>query len=118
MELDLETARQVLRDRVCSVCTDRLVDGSCGIEEVRTCAFDAHLPKILDVVNEIRSDDINDYVTAIRERVCSECEGQDEEGDCKYREGVECALDSYLILVIESLEDARDRLAGGDAAPI
>ena len=112
MDLSPEAARAILRERVCSVCTDRLADGSCGLSASRTCAFDKHLDQIVGAVNRVRSPHIQDYVDAIRSDVCTVCE-QDEQGQCEHRSNVECALDAYVILVVEAIEEARNRAQSG-----
>ena len=111
MELSPEAARAILRERVCSVCTDRLADGTCGLSDERTCAFDKHIEQIVAAISRVRSPHVQDYIDAIRSDVCSVCE-QDEEGECEHRTHVECALDAYLILVIEAIEEARNRAPG------
>ncbi|MFQ5506486.1 MAG: hypothetical protein ACE5F1_17085 [Planctomycetota bacterium] len=101
--------RETLRRRVCSVCTDRNVDWSCGLPPPRICPLDRHLPEIVDAVGRVVSDRIEDYVPAIRESVCSICDGQDEDGICRFREGNDCALDAYIVLIVEAIEGARRR---------
>jgi hypothetical protein len=109
MVLTHEAARELLRERVCSVCTDRRSDGSCGISGGRVCAFDKHLDRIVAAIGKVKSDRIQDYVTAIRADVCAFCEGQDETGYCPHRTATECALDAYVVLVVEAIEGARER---------
>lgn len=105
----LTWVREMLRRRVCSVCTDRNVDWSCGLSPPRICPLDRHLPQIVDAVGRVRSDRIEDYVPAIRESVCRVCEGEDADGHCRLREGNDCALDAYIILVVEAIEGVKRR---------
>ena len=94
-----------LRNTVCAVCLDRKDDGSCALSGGRTCGLEAHLPRILEVVQTVHSSRMDEYVEAIRQRVCAVCE-QDAQGVCRAREDGECALDAYLPLVVDALEEA------------
>jgi len=98
-----------LRERVCSVCLDRRDDGSCGLSGGHTCALEAHLPRILEVVQTVHSPRMDEYVEAIRQRVCGVCE-QDAQGGCRARNDGACALDAYLPLVVEAIEEAQRTL--------
>ena len=106
MRLSAEVAREIVRDRVCSVCTDRGTRG-CALPETRPCALDTRLPAILEAMASIRSGSRREYAAAIRRRVCSTCAHQDRAGACHLRSTAQCALDAYLILVIEALSDLR-----------
>ena len=99
-----EALRSALRNHVCSVCVDARDDGSCGTAG-RACALEAHFESIVDTVVIIDSTRMDDYVDAIRERVCSNCLEQDPDGFCARREGDGCALDSYLSLVVDAVEE-------------
>lgn len=90
------------------MCTDRLIDGTCGLTGSRQCAFDKHLQQIVTAIGRVDSPDVQDYIDAIREDVCTVCE-KDQGGPCEHRELADCALDAYLILVIEAIEEARAR---------
>lgn len=94
-----------IRRKVCSVCLDRRDDGSCGLSH-RTCAIEVHLPRVVETVLRIESDRIDEYVAAIEAEVCGRCEsGQGER--CENREKGECALNTYLFLVVEAVQDVR-----------
>ncbi|MBZ5617144.1 MAG: hypothetical protein LAQ69_00225 [Acidobacteriia bacterium] len=53
----------------------------------------------------MESDDINQYLQAIRRNVCSVCIDQARDGSCETRQRVECALDAYLLLVVDAIEE-------------
>ena len=95
--------RDAIQKRVCSVCLDQRDDGSCGLSH-RSCAIEAHLPRIVEAVAAIESDRMDEYVAAIEAEVCAHCE--DGPGPvCRLRERGECALDTYLYLVVEAVEE-------------
>ena len=100
----------VLRDRICGVCTDRAWDGSCGLEEPSDCALFRLLPQVAAAVIATNSDDIQDYIRAIRDRVCSECREEAADGSCPQRQEVRCALDAYLLPVVDAIEEVAHRV--------
>ena len=106
MERSLEELEAAIRATVCRVCTDRNNDGSCGLEDPRSCALFRLFPQVAHAIQTTRSGDIRDYVKAIREHVCSVCRMQDAEGHCETREKVACALDAYLLLVVDAIVEA------------
>jgi hypothetical protein len=109
MERSLEELEQIVRDTVCRVCTDRNVDGSCGLEDPGQCALFRLFPQVAQAIQTTHSDDIRDYVKAIRDQVCSICEQRAADGTCKTREKVACALDAYLLLIVDAIEAATGR---------
>ena len=93
--------------RVCSVCLDRRDDGSCGLTH-RTCAIEAHLPDLVEAVTRVESDRMDEYIAAVEAQVCGRCEKKAGLG-CRFQELGECALDTYLYLVVEAIEEVRGR---------
>lgn len=108
MERSLAELEGIVRERICRACSDRAVDGTCGLEEPSNCALFRLFPQVAAAILSTQSDDILDYVQAIREKVCSVCTGQ-AEGDCRDRREVRCALDAYLLLVVDAIEEATGR---------
>jgi len=109
MERSLEELEKIVRDTICRVCSDRNEDGTCGLEVPGTCALFRMFPQVAHAIQSTHSDDIRDYVQAIRDQVCSVCMGQDADGSCETRENVACALDAYLLLVVDAIEEATGR---------
>ena len=95
----------VLRQRICRFCLDRSETGECGREDPFTCALFRLLPRIVDAIRSVDSGDIREYIEGIRRGVCTVC-AQDASGFCKERQEVRCALDAYLLLVVEAIEEA------------
>jgi hypothetical protein len=96
----------LVRDRICKVCTERTVEGHCGLEEPESCALFRLFPQVARAIDSVNSEDVNDYIAAIRRNVCSVCEEQAADGSCAARQQVQCALDAYLLLVVEAIEEA------------
>ena len=106
MERSLAEVEALVRNRICGVCSDRTVDGTCGLEEPDECALFRLFPQVAQAIQSTHSDDIQDYIDAIRRDVCTVCAAQDNEGHCGLREQVRCSLDAYLLLVVEMIEEA------------
>src|SRR5438128_1737264 len=106
MERSLAELEAIVRNRVCRVCTDRAPSGECGLEEPSSCSLFQLFPHVAKAIQSVTSDDIQPYIEAIRRGVCSGCADQQADGSCETRQQVRCALDAYLLLVVDAIEDA------------
>jgi len=68
--VDLES---IVRNKICSVCTERTVDGQCGLEKPIECALFRLFPEVAQAIQSVDSDDIQQYLDAIRHNVCTVC---------------------------------------------
>jgi hypothetical protein len=82
------------------------VDGQCGLEEPSSCALFRLFPQVAQAIQSVKSEDIQQYIDAIRRNVCSVCSDQARDGSCETRQQVQCALDAYLLLVVDAIEEA------------
>ena len=99
-----QTYMNAIRQRVCAVCLDGRGDGSCGLTG-RLCAIEAHLPRVVQAIAALQSNRMDDYVKAIESQVCGSCEQVGPDGDCRQRDLGECALATYLYLVIDAIDE-------------
>ena len=106
MNPSLAELEVIVRDRICRVCSSRTVQGDCGLENPSSCALFQLFPQVAKAIQSVESDDIQPYIDAIRQQVCRVCADQDAAGDCETREQVQCALDAYLLPVVEAIEEA------------
>ena len=106
MRRSLEELELIIRNRICNVCTSRTVSGDCGLENPASCALFQLMPQVAQAIDSVESEDIQVYLDAIRGQVCSICADQDAAGHCETRQQVQCALDAYLVLVVEAIEEA------------
>jgi len=106
MERSLAEIEAIVRDKICRVCSDRTAHGDCGLEEPSACALFRLFPEVAKAIQSVQSDDINDYVQAIRLGVCPACHEQTADGNCEARNQVRCALDSYPLLIVDAVEEA------------
>ncbi|MGE5432426.1 MAG: hypothetical protein ACM3QX_15190 [Syntrophomonadaceae bacterium] len=102
----MEKYLKVIRQNICSICADSNDIGKCSLTKEEICALEAYLPQIVEVVHSVDSPDIQDYIDALRKEICSECHTQKEDGYCYLREDVNCSLDRYFPLIVESIQKA------------
>lgn len=110
MKRSLAELEALVRSRICKVCTERTVTGECGLEEPDFCALFYLFPQVARAIDSVESNDINDYVSAIRRTVCTMCAEQAPDGSCEARQQVRCALDAYLLLVVDAIEEATGKV--------
>jgi hypothetical protein len=122
MERSLVELESIVRNRICSVCTERTMAGDCGLEQPSSCALFHLFPRVAQAIRSVKSDNIQEYIEAIRRDVCTVCLDRDPDGSCERRRQVRCALDAYLLPVVDAIEEATgktfDRQSlgfGGDA---
>ena len=96
----------IVRKRICGVCSDRTISGECGLEEPSECALFRLFPQVAQAIQSVNSDDIHQYIEAIRQSVCSICVDEAADGSCEKRQEVRCSLDAYLLLVVDAIEEA------------
>jgi len=109
MDRSLAELEAIVRNRICKVCTDRTVNGECGLEQPSRCALFRLFPQVAQAIQSVESDDIQQYIEAIRQSVCSVCVDHAADGSCETRQQVQCALDAYLLLVVDAIEEATAR---------
>jgi hypothetical protein len=105
-----------IRSRVCGVCLDSRNDRSCSLTE-RVCAIEAHLPRLVASLSVIASNRIDEYEAAIRAEVCPSCAQQDAQGQCTLRSAGDCALEAYLPLVLDAVEEVNAKRFVDSLAP-
>jgi len=109
MDRSLVELEAIVRNRICHVCTERTVDGECGLQEPSHCALFRLFPQVAMAIQSVQSDDIQEYIDAIRGNVCGVCADRAGDGSCETRQQVRCALDAYLLLVVDAIEEATGR---------
>jgi hypothetical protein len=95
-----------IRARACAACLDVADNGACGLRS-RLCALAAQLPVIVRAIASVQSDRMDEYVQAIEEQVCRRCHEQDTAGNCRLRDRGECALYTYLPLVVDAIDEVK-----------
>jgi hypothetical protein len=109
MDRNLAELEAIVRNRICHVCTSRTEEGECGLEEPSSCALFRLFPQVAQAIQSVQSDDIRQYIEAIRRNVCTVCQDRASDGSCEARQQVRCSLDAYLLLVVDAIEEATGR---------
>lgn len=102
----LHELEAMVRSRICRECEVRTAEGACDLPETVGCKLFELFPLVAQAILATDSDDIQDYIRAIRENVCTVCPDQRLDGECALRGQSRCALDSYLVQIIEVVEEA------------
>ena len=92
----LVEVESIVRNKICGVCTERTVDGECGLDAPIECALFRLFPEVAQAIQAVNSDDIQPYIDAIRRNVCTVCVDRASDESCEPRQQVRCALDAYL----------------------
>jgi hypothetical protein len=92
---------------VCPVCVDAVYSEAnqfvrCGLPAHVKCPLILHLPKVVQALRSVDSPRVEDYLVAVRREVCTACE-HSHDGFCTLRLKGECALDTYLPLVLDEI---------------
>ncbi|MGB9604419.1 MAG: hypothetical protein ACP5U2_00210 [Bryobacteraceae bacterium] len=106
MKLRLDELEALVRSRICRECEVRTPEGACALPEQESCKLFELFPLVAQAILATDSDDIQDYIRAIRENVCSVCLEQRLDGSCALRGQTRCALDSHLAEMVELIEEA------------
>ena len=94
-----------IRARVCAVCLDAADDGSCRLVRGHACAIVEQLPRLIEVLRGVRSQRMDEYVNAVETQICSHCASRAQDGDCKLRHSGNCALYTYLPLILDAIDE-------------
>ena len=112
MARTLDELETIVRNRICGVCTDRNDDKTCGLEEPGKCSLFRMFPLVARAIQATDSNDIQDYIQAIRQQVCSLCSLGDPDGSCEeFAALLPGALDAYLVLVVEASRKPKESVA-------
>jgi hypothetical protein len=109
MSVRVDELESIVRSRICAVCSDRTAEGTCGMEDPNHCSLFQLFPLVAQAILATESENLEDYIRAIRENVCSVCIEQTLDGRCDLRDQVRCALDAYLLPVVDAIEEATGR---------
>jgi len=98
---------QAVREKICSKCIDGDGAGNCRLGEREECALKDYFPQIIQTVLSIKSDNMEAYVAALRQNICSTCLHLSADGKCHIRASVDCGLDRYYPMVVAAIEEVR-----------
>ncbi|MGD0012839.1 MAG: hypothetical protein ABSD56_00210 [Bryobacteraceae bacterium] len=99
----------IIRERVCASCDKRAAEASCGAGLPGRCPPFELFPLVAQAILATEGNDIQAYVEAIRENVCTVCIDHRLDGTCPEREQARCLLEAYMPQVIEAIQAALGR---------
>jgi hypothetical protein len=103
---DLQELDRRLKEDICSVCVDQGPKGTCNLQELEECPITLHLPRLVEVGRSVHSDQMEDYVEKVRQDICSTCASAlSPLGQCDVRDAGHCALDAYILLIVQIIDD-------------
>lgn len=105
MQVDLQRIDGKLRERICPSCARFTSAGTCSLPVDRPCSLFENLAEVIEIVRGTHSPRIDPYVDVLRDKVCAACHFEDDHGSCPCRKNVDCALDSYFVLIVETIEE-------------
>ena len=103
--IQYQSYKEAIRKRVCAHCVDFGADGQCKLSGDRQCGVEIYLDKIVETIHSVKSSRLQDYISALRQDVCSQCKNQNPDGTCRLRSEAECGLDRYFEIVVEAIEE-------------
>ena len=101
---DEQRFREEVLGRVCPKCIDADSHGNCLLGGGVECAVKRFIPEVVAAVRSVYSVSMEPYEAALREKVCSGCV-QSQGDKCVVRDHVECALDRYLPMIVQAVEE-------------
>ena len=101
---NFEREWQAVVQNVCSHCIDASADGVCLLKNDAECGLRMHFPAIVRAIRSQSGDDLQPYIEALRTEVCAQCKFQDANSECERRSALDCGLDRYFALVVETIE--------------
>jgi len=110
MSVNVAQIETQLRQRICPTCVRYTSRHTCSLPPTRPCALFGNLPMIVDIVRRVQSPSIGPYLDAVRDKVCRVCHHEDNHGSCPMRDDLDCALNTYLPIIVEEVETQLERL--------
>lgn len=105
MKVDLQRVAGKLREKICPSCARFTSGRTCSLPKDRPCTLFTNLSGVVEIVRGTHSAKIDPYVDVLRGKVCAACHFEDDHGSCPCRTNVDCALDSYYPLIVETIEE-------------
>ena len=106
--IDFGELTAILRKRICPDCGGQTAEGTCLTDDRKECRLFELFPLVAQAILATEADDLEPYLRAIDENVCSVCVDQSLDGTCA-RRGHGCALDGRLAEVVAAIEEAAGR---------
>lgn len=95
-----------LKSLICPICPELQPNSLCGLKKLDRCPISIHLDGLVHIVSSVHSDRMEHYVQKVRDEVCSTCRNPlFPRTGCDLRREGHCALDAYLLPIVEVVDD-------------
>ena len=91
-----------IRKEVCSRCVERPMGGPPCAPLGKRCGVELNLPRIVEVVQQVRSTSMEPYTQLFHDLVCTQCPNRPTE-QCP------CPMEYLLILAVQAIEAVDER---------
>jgi hypothetical protein len=103
MTINLLRVEERLKDRICPNCVRFTRERTCSLSKGQRCPVFAHLAEIAAIVERTQCKSISPYMDKVRCGICARCL-EDAQGNCVMRDALDCALDTYLPMIVDEIE--------------
>lgn len=104
MTIDIPAIKARLQNSLCPGCVRYTRTHGCSLPKDRMCSVFKNLDDLVTIVRSTHSRSIEPYATVLREQICAACHYEDGHGNCPCRTDLDCALDLYYPLIVETIE--------------
>ncbi|MBX3395535.1 MAG: hypothetical protein KF841_09215 [Phycisphaerae bacterium] len=104
MTIDLLAIESRLRNSLCPKCVRFTRNHGCSLPKDRMCSVFKNIGDLVTIVRSTHARQIEPYATVLREQVCAACHYEDGHGNCPCRIDLDCALDVYYPLIVDTIE--------------
>ena len=108
---DRHLYEEAILRHVCLHCIDFGADGICHTKDPEGCAVFRYLPEFVAIAERLHEYKIQPYLDAVRKNICTKCRAKTPDGPCPYRDSLDCGLDRYLPLILEAIDEVREKKA-------
>ncbi|MCK9279431.1 MAG: hypothetical protein M0P71_02325 [Melioribacteraceae bacterium] len=106
----MDKYQKAIRENVCAICVDSNEHGACTLTNKEACAVQLYLPEIVELVHKYEGKNLDELKLQLRDKICSHCRTNGEEGDCYLREDANCSLDRYFMLIVDIIKRVDNEL--------
>lgn len=107
---------QRIQEKVCTQCMHGDGKGNCLLPAAEECAVKMFLPEIISVVANAATDSYERHLHRLQRHVCILCDWQMPDMTCQKRAEGTCALELYYSLIVEVINDVREKLKKAEVA--
>jgi len=96
--------KKAIRENVCEICVDSNEKGFCTMDGEEVCAVQLYLPKIVEIVHNLDTENMEEYYKLMKDQICANCNSLDGKGACYLRDDVNCSIDRYYMIIVDTIK--------------